>query len=97
MDLSTDEFDLVTCTSTMAYVDPRSGLLDKFVCIPQPDGLICYTNRTDKLDQWKEAELDLERKGTWCREGLIGPPPYLPLNNEYGQEIEVVVFLYRVH
>ena len=57
---------------------------------------MCSTNWTDKLINWKEAEVELERKGLWLPEGKIGPIPYQPENKEYGQDIEIVILLYRV-
>mmetsp|Transcript_41636 Transcript_41636/g.87328 ORF Transcript_41636/g.87328 Transcript_41636/m.87328 type:complete len:145 (+) Transcript_41636:69-503(+) len=39
---------------------------------------------------------DGDGDGVWRREELIGPIPYLPGNEEYGKEIEVVIFVYRV-
>ena len=65
---------------TMTYINPDSGLLEEFMRIARHGGLICYTNRTDKLADWKETELDLEMKGYWSKEREIGPLPYLPLN-----------------
>jgi len=72
---------------------------------------VCYTNRTDKLELCKDVESELlvseegssgggggggDGDGVWRREELIGPIPYLPGNEEYGKEIEVVIFVYRV-
>ena len=94
---ATDEFDAVTCTGTMTYINPKSGILEEFVRITRPGGYICYTNRTDKLDDWRGAESELERNGSWRKVAEpIGPIPYLPLNKEYGKDVEVVIFLYQV-
>ena len=91
-----NSFDFVTCIGTMTYINPESGLLDEFVRITRPGGIIAYTNRTDKLDKWKKSELELEMKGNWLLEQKIGPIPYLPQNKEYGRDIEVVILIYRV-
>ena len=91
-----NEFDIVTCTGTMTYVDPKSGLLEEFARITKLGGFVCYTNRTDKLDGWNGAELDDEKKGLWTLEYESEPIPYLPLNKEYGQDIEVVIKLWKV-
>ena len=93
---SDNEFDVVTCTGTMTYINPNSGVLDEYIRITKPGGLICYTNRTDKLKDWKEAELKLEDKGLWKLQDKVGPIPYLPLNKDYGEDIRVVILLYQV-
>lgn len=94
---ATDSFDCIACVGTLTYIDPNSGALDEFVRITRPGGLICYTNRTDKLDGWNEAEEHLDSTGRWYQEtDPIGPLPYLPKNEEYGKDVEVVISLYRV-
>ena len=91
-----NSFDFVTCIGTITYINPESGLLDEFVRITRPGGIVAYTNRTDKLDKWKKSELELERQGNWLLEQKIGPIPYLPQNKEYCRDIEVVILIYRV-
>jgi len=110
---ATNQFDMVTCTGTLTYIDPNeSNLLREFARIVRSGGIVCYTNRTDKLERWKNAESELlvseeegssgsgsssgGSSGVWRREESIGPIPYLPGNAEYGKEIEVVIFIYRV-
>jgi len=91
-----NEFDIVTCTGTMTYVDPKSEVLEEFVRITKVGGFVCYTNRTDKLKEWKEAEREAIKKGLWLLEYESEPIPYLPLNKEYGEDIKVVVKLWKV-
>lgn len=93
---SSDEFDAVTMTGALTYIEPKSGLLEEFVRITSPEGFICYTNRTDKLDAWKAVEKKLEETRSWHKVIEIGPIPYLPLNDEYGESVEVMIFLYQV-
>lgn len=91
-----DEFDALTLTGAMTYVDPKSRMLEEFVRITKPGGLICYTNRTDKLGGWVKTEQTLEADGSWLKLEEVGPISYLPLNYEYGKSIEVVIRLYQV-
>lgn len=94
---ATDSFDCVACVGTLTYVDPQSGALEEFVRITRPGGLIIYTNRTDKLDDWIGIEEHLDSTGRWYAEcDPIGPVPYLPKNKEYGRDVEAVIMLYRV-
>ena len=93
---STDEFDSV-CFSTLLYVEPKPGLLEEYVRITRPGGLICCSICTDNLDEWEDAKIDLDRKLSWrLADEPYGPFPYLPPNQEYGDAIQVVVLLYEV-
>ena len=93
---ASDEFDAVTMTGALTYIDPKSGLLEEFVRITSPEGFICFTNRTDKLDGWKSVQKALEDNKSWHKVTEIGPIPYLPMNEEYGETVKVMVFLYQV-
>jgi ubiquinone/menaquinone biosynthesis C-methylase UbiE len=93
---ASNDFDAVCLVGALTYINPKSGVLKEFVRITSPEGFICYTNRTDKLDAWKEAEEALENNGSWRKVTEVGPIPYLPLNEEYGKGIDVVIKLYQV-
>mmetsp|Transcript_8 Transcript_8/g.22 ORF Transcript_8/g.22 Transcript_8/m.22 type:complete len:84 (-) Transcript_8:60-311(-) len=56
--------------------------------------LVCYTNRTDKLEAWKEAETSqLQLKVVDISE----PLPYLPGNIEFADKVLVTIrLLFRV-
>jgi hypothetical protein len=88
-------FDAVTCVGTVTYLEP--AVLGKFV-IRRPitwlGGLVCYTNRTDKLEAWKEAETSqLQLKVVDISE----PLPYLPGNIEFADKVLVTIrLLFRV-
>lgn len=86
-----DSFDVVTCVGTVTYLDPT--VLAEFVRITRTGGLVIYTNRTDKLDKWKEAE-DLQQQ--WKVVHISDPIPYLPGNAEYGDKVQVTIRLFRV-
>lgn len=90
----TDSFDIVHCIGTLTYVSPDAGTLQEFIRITKPGGLLCYSNRTDKLDIWKDVEASLSDR--WKLVEKVGPIPYLPGNPEYADKVEVVIFLYRV-
>ena len=90
----TDTFDIVQCIGTLTYVSPEAGTLAEFVRITKSGGLVCYSNRTDKLEQWKETEESLSSK--WTLLEIVGPMPYLPHNPEFGERVQVVVYLFQV-
>jgi ubiquinone/menaquinone biosynthesis C-methylase UbiE len=76
-----DSFDAVTCVGTVTYLEP--AVLGEFVRITRSVGLVCYTNRTDKLEAWKEAETSqVQLKVVDISE----PLPYLPGNIEFADK-----------
>jgi ubiquinone/menaquinone biosynthesis C-methylase UbiE len=91
-----EAFDAVTCVGTLTYVDPDAGTLLDFIRITRSGGFICFTNRTDKLEKWEKEQARLESKGLWKLVDRSGPLPYLPGNPEYGENVKVVMYLYRV-
>lgn len=91
----TNSFDAITCVGTMTYVDPKAGTLREFIRLVKPGGYICYTHRTDKLGQFQEEEAQLEREGLWKLIEKQGPIPYLPKNPDYGDKIQVVIYLFQ--
>ena len=92
----TNSFDAILCIGTLTYVDPKSGVLDEFVRVTKTGGLICYSNRTDKLDGFKEEEERLVSEGKWKEVSKVGPIPYLPDNPDYGDKVMVVIYMYCV-
>lgn len=89
-------FDAILCIGTLTYLDPTAGALEEFVRVTKKGGIICYSNRTDKLDAFKGEEKRLEEEGKWGELAKIGPIPYLPRNPDYGDKVQVVIYLYRV-
>mmetsp|Transcript_12677 Transcript_12677/g.25673 ORF Transcript_12677/g.25673 Transcript_12677/m.25673 type:complete len:210 (-) Transcript_12677:171-800(-) len=92
--IPSDSLDIVHCIGTLTYVAPDAGALQEFIRITKPGGLVCYSNRTDKLDLWKDVEASLSEK--WNLVEKVGPISYLPGNPEYADKVQVVIFLYRV-
>eukprot|EP00928_Gymnodinium_smaydae_P054614 TRINITY_DN38358_c0_g1_i1.p1 TRINITY_DN38358_c0_g1~~TRINITY_DN38358_c0_g1_i1.p1 ORF type:complete len:321 (+),score=33.34 TRINITY_DN38358_c0_g1_i1:62-1024(+) len=89
-------FDICICVGVLTYLEPSSGVLSEFVRVTKPGGLICYTNRTDKVSLWKTEEAKLTEGGLWEESHVSKPLPYLPNNPEYGSAIQVVMHLFRV-
>lgn len=89
-------FDALTCVGTMTYVKPQGGTLREFCRIVKPGGYVCYTNRTDKLDQFQPEESKMETEGLWklVNRGAT-PVPYLPKNPDYGDKIQVVIMVFQ--
>merc|ERR1712151_905959 len=51
-----DEFDAITVVGVMTYLEPDGCALDEFCRVVKPGGLVIFTHRTDKVDQWKAAQ-----------------------------------------
>lgn len=92
--IPSDTYDVVQCLGTLTYVSPEAGTLSEFIRICKPTGFVCYSHRTDKLDLWKDTEASLA--GKWKLVQEVGPIPYLPNHPEYGESVQVVIFLYQV-
>jgi len=92
----TNTFDAVVCIGTLTYLDPTAGTLEEFVRVTKPGGLICYSNRTDKMKAFEEEEKRLEKEGKWKELTKLGPIPYLPHNPEYAEKIQAMIYVYRV-
>jgi len=61
----------------------------------KPGGIVCYTNRTDKLDQWAAAEQKLTDEKSWELVERSERIPYLPFNQEFGKDTEIVISTWR--
>ena len=86
-----DLFDVVTCVGTVTYLEP--AVLGEFVRITRSGGLVCYTNRTDKVEAWKEAEASQQH---WKVVDISDPLPYLPGNVDFADKVLVTIRLFRV-
>ena len=71
------------------------NLTAEFIRIVKPGGFICYTNRTDKLDQFTEVEQQLETDKQWTLVEKLGPLPYLPNHPEFADQIKVFIYFYQ--
>mmetsp|Transcript_20125 Transcript_20125/g.47107 ORF Transcript_20125/g.47107 Transcript_20125/m.47107 type:complete len:224 (-) Transcript_20125:107-778(-) len=89
-------FDIVTCVGVLSYLEPECGVLSEFCRIVKPGGLICYTNRSDKLEKWQSSQEALESASKWKKVRISEALPYLPNHPEFGEHIKVVLHLYSV-
>lgn len=88
-------FDVVICVGVLTYIDPESTCLREFLRVLKPGGIICYTNRTDKLDKWAVAEEKLLKDKSWESVERSERVPYLPFNKEFGKDTEIVISTWR--
>jgi len=90
-----DRFDLITCVGVLTYLQPDCGVLEEFCRVTKPDGLVCFTNRTDKADAWAPTLAKLETAGMWEKVVITEPMAYLPNNPEIAENIQVIIHLFR--
>eukprot|EP01052_Picozoa_sp_SAG31_P028573 SAG31_NODE_2770_length_5116_cov_3.834164_6_plen_188_part_00 len=90
-----DTFDAVVSVGVLTYLRPDSACLSEFIRVTKPGGIICYSNRTDKLDLWAPVEKALEDSGQWALVGRSERLPYLPKNSEFNTETEIVISTWR--
>ena len=92
-----DSFMACTCVGTLTYLDPGSGVLAEFCRVVRPGGLVCFTHRTDKLEQWRPVQARMCDAKTWEAVEITEAMDYLPNHPEYGpQGIQMVLHVYRV-
>merc|ERR1711920_172549 len=91
-----DAFDVATVVGVMTYLEPDGCALPELCRVVRQGGLVCFTHRTDKLRMWHDTHERLASEGRWSRVHISEPLPYLPKNPEYGDNIKVVIHIYRV-
>jgi predicted TPR repeat methyltransferase len=91
------EFDAVTMIGALTYFETNE-ILRELCRIVRPGGVVLFTQRADLMrDLDYGAQLaELERDGLWERAFGTEPLPYLPHHPEYGADVEVQYFVYRV-
>ena len=91
------EFDAVHFIGALTYFE-TSDILRELCRIVRSGGHVVFSQRDDIMrDQNYGDELDgLERDERWTRTFGTEPMPYLPLHPEYGDDIRVRYFVYRV-
>lgn len=86
-----DSYDGLICVGVLTYVPDSSAILEEFCRIVKPGGVMILTQRSDLLvERDFPATLEtLRHEGLLKDSNVSGPMPYLPENEEFGDEIEV--------
>lgn len=92
------EFGGLQCVGVLSYVPDTDAILREFCRLVNADGLIVFSQRDDiYVERDYEAVLrELENDGACTLASVSDPQPYLPENEEFGQEIKVVYAVLRV-
>ena len=89
LNIPAGEYDGIACVGVLTYLTDGAGTLKEFCRIVKPDGFVTMTQRTDLF-----AERDFRRTceslvtdGLAKKLNISEPCPYLPDNEEFGDQI----------
>lgn len=93
-----DEFVGLGCAGVLSYFVDLLPVLREFCRVVRPGQYIIFTHRQDLYRHHNHAEqfAQLEAERVWERVFLSPPMPYMPGHADYGDDIRVHYFVYRV-
>lgn len=93
-----NEFAGLICIGTLTYVENVPDVVREFARITKPGGMVIFSHRTDMIDDpdYQIRLKAIETDGIWKEEHISEPVPYLPGNEDFGKDIELVFYAYRV-
>ncbi len=96
--LDSNTFDAAACVGVMTYIADAEALLSDLCRIVRPGGHVLFTQRDDR---WAEKKFDdliktFEDRQRWQSLQVSSARPYLPKNDNYSDEIQVIHVLCRV-
>ena len=91
-------YDAAASVGVLTYIENAEALLRDLCRCVRPGGAITFTQRTDL---WQDRNFPdmiarLERDGLWTTDHISPPQPYLPGNEDFSDEIEVIHTLCKV-
>lgn len=86
-----DVFDGLVCVGVMTYLPDSEVTLRGFARVLKPGGCMVLTQRSDILEErdFRAVLRRLEAAGVLSRCHVSEPMPYLPENEEFGDEVHV--------
>lgn len=84
-------YDGLVCVGVMTYVPDSAAILREFRRILKPGGCMILTQRDDIFAERRfgETVAELEKEGVLSGSKISDPMPYLPENEEFGDEVRV--------
>ena len=94
----TNAFDAAACVGVLTYIEDASDLLADLCRVVQPGGYVLFTQRNDR---WTEKDFptvidSLQTGQKWKLLNVSEEKPYLPKNEEFGDDVRVIEVLCRV-
>jgi SAM-dependent methyltransferase len=95
--IADESYDAVTFIGALTYFE-TNDILKELCRIVRPKGHIVFSQRDDIMRDrdYGKGLRELEELGLWKRVFGTEPMPYLPKHPEYGTDIQVQYFVYRV-
>lgn len=93
-----DSYDGLVCVGVLTYLPDSPGTLREFCRIVRPGGAMVLTHRTDILQErdFPGVLEELENQDLVEQVHISEPRPYLPENEEFGDEVMVHYITCRV-
>ena len=88
--IADDAYDALLCVGVLTYIADCEGLLRDFARIVKPGGRILITQREDLFRERDYPAMLARLADTVCDVTVSDPLPYLPMNPDFGTEIEVI-------
>lgn len=84
-------YDGLVCVGVMTYLPDSDAIVREFVRILKPGGCIVLTQRDHLFDErgFGETLAALEKEGLLAGSKISDPMPYLPENDEFGDEVRI--------
>ena len=98
MPFEENAFDALTCVGVLTYMDDTANTLRDFCRLVRPGGHVVFTCRDDLYAQRDFPGLTqaLAAEGQWRRLYESAPSPYLPRNEDFGENIQVIYAVFEV-
>ena len=92
-----NQYDAINFIGALTYFE-TSDILKDLCRITRNGGYIVFTQRDDIMRKKNYGELldAMEQEGHWEKAESSEPMPYLPNHPEYGDDIQVQFFVYKV-
>ncbi|WP_175443022.1 class I SAM-dependent DNA methyltransferase [Halofilum ochraceum] len=86
-----DVYDGLVCVGVMTYLPDSADVLREFARVLKPGGCIVLTQRDHLFEERRFGETlaALEKEGVLSGSTISDPMPYLPENEEFGDEVQI--------
>jgi predicted TPR repeat methyltransferase len=86
-----DVYDGLVCVGVMTYLPDGAAVLREFARVVKPGGCIVLTQRDHLFEERRFGETlaALEKEGVLSGLTISEPMPYLPENEEFGDEVQI--------
>ena len=96
--ISDEQYDGLVCVGVLTYLPDSGGTLRDFNRVVKPGGVVVLTQRSDLFVErsFQDVLKELSEEGTIMRVRVSDARPYLPKNEEFGDQLLVQYVSYLV-